>query len=100
MKWIQFLLILFLLPGLPLFQMDQAIDIDRSVGENSFVTKPEMNDPSVDQNLWFDLKPSSYFFNRVKSFFQLKSPLSILLSHFQGMSPFWRAPPVFHPSFS
>jgi hypothetical protein len=100
MKRIQFLLILFLLAGLALFQMDQAIDIDRSVSENSFVTKPEMNDPSVDQNLWFELKPPSSFFNQVKFSFQLKNPLSILLSHFQGASPFWRPPPDYPPSFS
>jgi hypothetical protein len=97
MKWIQFLLILFLLPGLSLFQMDQAIDIDRSVSENSLVIKSEMNDPSIDQNVWFDLKPPPYFFNQVKFFFQLKSPLSILLSRFRGASPFWRPPPIFHP---
>jgi hypothetical protein len=100
MKWIQFLLILSLLPGLPLFQMDRAIDIDRSVNENSLVIKLEMNDPSADQNLWLDIKPPSSLFNQVKFFFQLKNPLSVLLSHFQGTSPFWRAPPVFHPSFS
>ncbi len=100
MKWIQFVLILFLLPGLPLFQMDQAIDIGWLVCENSLVTKSEMNDPSIEQNLWFDLEPPSYFFNQVKFFFQLKNPLSVLLSYFQGTSPFWRPPPDFYPSSS
>ncbi len=95
MKWIQFLLILFLLPGLPLFQIDQAIDIEWLVCENSPVIKSEMNDLSIDQNLWFDLKPSSYFFNQVKFLFQLKNSLSVLLSYFQGTSPFWRPPPGF-----
>ncbi len=95
MKWIQFLLILFLLPGLPLFQMDQAVDIEWLVCESSLITKSEMNDLSIDQNLWFDLKPSSYFFNQVKIFFQLKNPLSALPSYFQGSSPFWRPPPGF-----
>jgi hypothetical protein len=95
MKWIQFLLILFLLPGLPLFQMDQAVDIDRLICENSLITKSEINDPSVDQNLWFDLKPSSYFFNQVKFLFQLKNSLSVLLSFFQGILPFQRPPPYF-----
>jgi hypothetical protein len=94
MKWIQFLLVLFLSPNLPLFQMDQAIDIDWLICENSFVVRSEMNDPSIDQNLWFDLKPPSYFLDQVKFFFQLKSPLSIWLSHFQGTSPFWRPPPA------
>jgi hypothetical protein len=95
MKWIQFLLILFLLPGLPLFQMDQAIDTEWLVCENSFITKSGVDDPSFDQNLWFDSKPSSSFFNQVKSFFQLKNPLSVLPSYFQGTSPFWRPPPGF-----
>ena len=100
MKWIQFLLILFLLPGLPLFQIDQAIDIEWLVCENSPVIKSEMNDLSIDQNLWFDLKPSSYFFNQAKFFFQLKNPLSVLLSYLQGTSPFWRPPPVLRPPLS
>jgi hypothetical protein len=93
MKWTQFLLILFLLLGLPLFQMDQAVDIDWVVCENFLVTKSEMNDPSIDQNLCFDLKPSSSFFNQVKFLFQLKNPLSVLLSYFQGIIPFQRPPP-------
>jgi hypothetical protein len=95
MKWIQFLLILFLLPGLPLFQMDQAVDNDWVVCENFFVTKSEMNDPPIDQNLWFALKPSSSFFNQVKFLFQLKNSLSVLLSFFQGILPFQRPPPYF-----
>ena len=98
MKWIQFLLILFLLPGLPLFQVDQAIDIEWLVCENSFITKSEVDDPSFSQNLWFDSKPSSSFFNQVKIFSKLKNPLSVLPSYFQGTSPFWRPPPSFHPS--
>ena len=93
MKWIQFLLILFLLLGFPLLQMDQAVDIDWVVFENFLITKSEMNDPSIDQNLWFDLKPSSSFFNQVKFLFQLKNSLSVLLSFFQGILPFQRPPP-------
>jgi hypothetical protein len=100
MKWIQFLVILFLLPGLPLFQMDQAIDIEWLICENSLITISEINDPSIDQNLQFNLKPPSSFFNQVKIFFQLKNPLSVLLSYFQGTSPFCRPPPVIHPSLS
>jgi hypothetical protein len=93
MNWIQFLLILFLLPGLPLFQVDQAVDIDWLVSENSLISKLEVNDPSIDQNLRLDLKSPSSFFNQVKSFIQLKNPLSALPSYFQGTSPFWRPPP-------
>ena len=95
MKWIQFLLTLFLLPSLPLFQVDQAVDIEWLVCENSFITKSGVDDPSFDQNLWFDAKPPSSFLNQVKSFFQLKNPLSALPSYFQGSSPFWRPPPGF-----
>jgi len=100
MKWIQSLLILFLLPGLPLFQMDQAVDIEWLVCEDSLITKSKINDPSMDQNLCFDSKLLSSFLNQVKNFFQLKNPLSVLLSYFQGTSPFWRPPPSFHPSLS
>ena len=95
MKRIQFLLILFLLPGLPLFQMDQAIDIEWLVSENSLITKSEINDPSIDHNLWFESKPPFSFSNQVNFFFQLKNPLSALPSYFQGTSPFWRPPPVY-----
>jgi hypothetical protein len=100
MKRIQFLLILFLLPGLPLFQIDQAVDIAWLVCENSLIMKSETSDPAFNQNLWFNLKPPSSFFNQVKIFFQLKNPLSILLSYSQGTSPFWRPPPGFHPFLS
>jgi hypothetical protein len=96
MKGIQFLLILFLLPGLPLFQIDQAVDIEWLVCENSLVIKSEMNGPSIDQNLCFNSKPPSSFLNQVKIFFQSKNPLSVLLSYFQGTSPFWRPPPGFN----
>jgi hypothetical protein len=100
MKCIQFVLILFLLPSIPLFQIGQAVDIDRSVCENTLITKSEMNNLSIDQNFCFDLKPLSYFINQVHFFFQLKNPLSVLLSYLQGTSPFWRPPPDFHPSLS
>jgi hypothetical protein len=98
MKGLQSLLILFLLPGLPLFQMDQAVDIEWLVCENSIITKSEMDHPNIDHNLWFDLRSPTSIFTQVKFFFQSKNPLSILLSYFQGTSPFWRPPPIFHPS--
>ena len=94
MKWFQFLLIFLLLIGFPLSQIDQAIDIDWLVCENSIITKLEINQPSIDQNLLFDLNSPSSFFNQVKSFFQLKNPSSILLSYFLETSPFWRPPPA------
>jgi hypothetical protein len=103
MKWFQSLLILLLLLGFHLFQMDQVIDIGWLVCENSLITKSEWNDSCEKESkitsLWLDLKPPSSLFNQVNFFFQLKNPLSVLLSHFQGTSPFLRAPPVFHPSF-
>jgi hypothetical protein len=100
MTGIQFLLILFLIPGLPLFQIDQAVDIAWLVCENSVVVKLEIGGPLADQNLSFNLEPPSCTFDQGKSFFQLKNPLSVLLSYFQGPSPFWRPPPGFHPYLS
>ncbi len=95
MRWIRSLLVLFLLPGLPLFQMDQTIDIDWLICEDSFLIKSEINGPFIDHDLCFNSKPPSSFSSQVKIFFQLKNPLSVLLSYFQGTSPFWRPPPVF-----
>ncbi len=98
MRGVQFLLILFLLPGLPLFQIDQAVDIEWLVCENSLVIKSEMNGPFINHDLCFNLKPSASLFNQVKNFFQLKNPLSVLFSYFQGTSSFCRPPPSFHLS--
>ena len=98
MKWIQPLLIPFLLLSIPLIQMDKAIDIDWLICENSFIIKSEWSDPCGGEfkfaNLWFGCKPLFSFFNQIKFFFQLKNPLSVLLSYFQGTSPFWRPPPA------
>jgi len=94
MTGIQFLLILFLVPGLPLFQMDPAVGIAWLVCENSLLARLEIEGPVADQNLWLNLEPASCTDNQVKSFFQLKNPLSVLLSYLQGPSPFWRPPPV------
>jgi hypothetical protein len=95
MKWIQFFLTLFLLLGLPLFQMDQVVDIEWLVCGSSLIIKSEMNDSSIDQNLWFDSKHPSPFLNRVNIFFNLKNTSSILLSYFEGTSPLCRPPPGF-----
>jgi len=95
MKWIQIILTLFLLLSLPLFQMDQAVDIDWLVCENSLFIKLEINGSFFDPHLWIDSIPKVTFFNQVTSFFQLKNPLSALPSYFQGSSPFWRPPPGF-----
>ena len=94
MKWIQILLILFLPPNLPLFQMDQDIGIDGLICEDAFLTKLDKDDSSIDSDLWFDLRISSYSFKRVKSFFQLRGRFSSLLSRFQEVPPFWRPPPA------
>jgi hypothetical protein len=101
MKLIQALLILFLLLSLPLFQMDQTIDIDWLVSEDSLIIKSEWSDlcekESKLMGLWFDLGPRSSFFNQAKFFTQLKNPLPVLISYFQGTSPFWRSPPALFP---
>ena len=94
MKWIEFLLVLFLSPNLPLLQVDQAIGTDGLICEGAFLTKLDKDDSSIDSDLWFDLRISSYSFKRVKSFFQLRSRFSSLLSRFQEVSPFWRPPPA------
>jgi hypothetical protein len=95
MKWFQFSLILFLLLGFPLSQMDQTVDIEWWVCESFLFTKSEMIDSSFNQNLWIGSKPSYSFFNQIEIFFQLKNPLSAMLFYFQGTSPFWRPPPGF-----
>ncbi len=95
MKWIPFVLILSLCPNLPLFQMSQAVGVNWLICEDAAFTKSEKDDSSIDPDLWFDLKLSTYSSNRVKSFFQLKSYLPTWLSHFQGTSPFWKPPPAF-----
>jgi hypothetical protein len=93
MKWIQFLLILFLLLGFPLFQMDQVIDINWLICENSLAIKSEYSDSCIDRNLWFDSRPILSLFNQIRFIFQLKNPFSVLFSSFRGASPFWRPPP-------
>jgi hypothetical protein len=80
--------------------MDQALDIDWLVCEDTLITKFKVNQPAVDLKLWFDFKFPSSFFNQVKFPFQFKNPLSILLSYFQGPSPFWRPPPAPLPRLS
>jgi hypothetical protein len=89
---IQFLLILFLIPGLPLFQIDQTVDVGWLVCENSLVAKLEIEGPFADQSSSFYLEPPSYTLNQGMPLFQLKHPLSVWLSYFQGPSPFWRPP--------
>jgi hypothetical protein len=93
MNWIRFLLLLFLFLGFHLFQMDQAIDIDWLVCEDSLITKFKVDQPSIDLNLWFDSIPGSSSFKQSEASFQLRNPLSFLLPYFQGASPFLRSPP-------
>ncbi len=97
MKWILFALILSLSLNLPLFQTNQAAGVNWLICEDAVVTKSEKDDSSIDPDSWLNLKLSSNFFNRVKSFFKPKSHSSILLSHFQGASLFSRPPPHSHP---
>jgi hypothetical protein len=101
MKLIQALLILFLPLSLPLFQMDQAIDIDWLVSEDSLIIKSEWSDLCEKEfkllGLWFDVGPPSSFFNQIKFFIKLKNPLPVLISYFQETSPFWRSPPALFP---
>jgi hypothetical protein len=97
MKGLQSLLVVFLLPGLLLFQMDQAVNIDWSVYEESFFTKSETKDPCINQNSWFDSDGRISFSAQTRIVFQLKNPFSFLFSSLQGTSPFWRPPPGLTP---
>jgi len=100
MKWIQFLVIIFWLPGLPLFQMDQAIDTNWLICDNSLVIKLEYSDIYTEKCFWFDSISIFSLFNQMRFTFQVKNPLSLLFSYLRGTSPFWRPPPSFHPSLS
>jgi len=94
MKWIQSLLILFLLLSFPLFQLDQIVDIEWLVCENSLAIKSEGNNFCPNKYLWHDFEPIPSLFNRIGFVFQLKNPLSVLYSSFQRTAPFWRPPPT------
>ena len=97
MKWFQFPVILLLLLGFPLFQYLQFFDSNWLVCGNPVVIKSEYSDPFEEEFKFMsggiDSKPLSPFYDQVKFFLQLKNPLSILFSFFQGTSPFWRPPP-------
>ncbi len=93
LKWIKFSLILFLIPGFPLFQCDQLIDIGWVVSENSAVVKSDDSGLSSEKCLCFDSKPILPSLNRISFILKLKNPFSVLYSSFQGVSPFWRPPP-------
>jgi hypothetical protein len=84
--------------------MDQAVDIDWLVSEDSFIIKSEWSDLCEKEfkftSLAFDLGSPSSFLRQIDFFFQLKNPLPVLLSYFQGTSPFWRSPPTLFPDCS
>ena len=95
-KWTQFQLILLFVIGLPLLQLDQLIDYEWLVCENSVVTSFQHGNPLSDEQFAPDSKiVSSFFPNSFLS--QLKNPLSVLSHSFQRASPFWRPPPAFTP---
>jgi len=94
-KCIQFLFVLFLIPGFPLLQCDQVIDFPWLVSENSLAAKSEYGYLPAGKRLWFDSEPIPYPFNRTGFILQLlKNPFSVLYSSFEGVLPFWRPPPV------
>jgi len=99
MNWIRFLLILFLASGFSLFQLDQVIDFDWLVSDNSL--SEEINDRglSEDKDLRFYEKPISGLREQFNTICQLKNPLSALFPFFWGTAPFLRPPPrVLSPS--
>jgi hypothetical protein len=101
MKWFQLPLILFLLLGSSPFQYDQFFDSSRLVFENPVVTKIGYDDPVEDEFKFMggglDSTPMLSLLNQIGFIFQLKNPLSVFISFFQGTSPFWRAPPSLDP---
>jgi len=94
-KCIQFLFVLFLILGFPLLQYDQVIDFPWLVSENSLVAKSEYGYLPASKSLWFDSEPIPPAFSQTRFILQLlKNPFSVLYSSFEGVSPFWRPPPV------
>jgi hypothetical protein len=93
MNWIRFLLIFFLVSGFSLFQMDQVIDLDWLVCDNSL--SEEINDQGLgeDKDSQFDEKPISNLREQFNTICQLKNPLSVLFPFFWGTAPFLRSPP-------
>ena len=77
MKWIQFLLVLFLIPGFPLFQCDQAIDLHGWSAKIPSLQNQNMHLPMI--RIYGSIQ-NSIFFRSIESFSQLKNPFSVLHS--------------------
>jgi len=93
MKWIKIPLLLIVLLGFPLFQLDQAFDGDWLVWEDPLVLKSGHNilAPTC---IWGDpVKTVSAFASPMRLISQLRNPLSVLHDSFRRTSPFWKPPP-------
>ena len=92
MSWIQFSLILLLVPGFPLLQVDQVVNIDWIVCEDVYVQKLRNIDCGSAEGLVNNSRLSSIF-PQFHFILKLKNPMSVLFSSFWGTLPFRRPPP-------
>ncbi len=100
MKPTHFVMVLALLLGFPLFQMDQVIDTEWLVCENFLAVKFEGSDFSADKTCDFYPEPSLPLLDPISFISQLRNPLYILYASSKGIFPFWRPPPfLFSSSF-
>lgn len=83
-----------LLLGFPLLQVDQVIDTDWLVCEDSLAVKLEGPSFSVDKNFVFYPEPLLPLFDPISFISQLRNSLSILYASFKGIVPFWKPPPI------
>ncbi len=92
MSWIQFSLILLLVPGFPFLQMDQIVNLDWIVCEDATVQEPRNIDCGSAEGLVNNSKLPSIF-PQFHFILKLKNPISVLFPSFWGTLPFWRPPP-------
>ena len=95
MNWIRFLLIFLLAFGFGLSQMDQVVDLDWLVSDNSLREEIDNQDLREDEGSQFDKKPISSLRVRFNRICQLKNPLSALFPFFWATVLLRRPPPGF-----
>jgi hypothetical protein len=95
LKGIQFLIVLFIIPGFPLLQCDQVTDYSWVVSEDALAAESEHGSFPAAISPGFVSEPILPAFNQTGLILRLfKSPFYFLYSSFEGFSPFWRPPPV------
>ncbi len=87
-------MVLSLLLGFPLLQMDQVIDTEWLVCDNFLTIKFEDSDFSADKDSYFYPEVLLPLFDQISLVSQLKNPLSVFYaSSTKGIVPFWKPPP-------